>query len=103
MRRQTAGVAFRVCRLPELRRAPTSSEGARTLSVREGGRDPREVPVVLRGARPPAHAVSVARAVVVRPFGVADDGRYAAVEALLPRRGKAAESAAHVMSEVLPD
>ena len=42
---------------------------ASRLTGREGRRDPRDVPLLLRAARPPAHAVGVARAMrsTIRP------------------------------------
>src|SRR6185503_7633372 len=66
-------------------------------------RDPRGVPVVLRGPRPPPDAVGFARPVRIRPLGAAHDGGYAAVQALLRGAGIAAGRATHLMPEVLSD
>ena len=49
-----------------------------------------------------ARALGVARAVGLRPVGAADDGRHAAVQALLPGPGGAAAPAADLVPEVLP-
>ena len=65
-------------------------------------RDPRDVPALLRGARPPAAALGVARAVGLRPVGAADDGGHAPARAVLPRRGAAAAPAPDDRPEVLP-
>ena len=68
----------------------------------EGCRYPGAVSVVLRGARAQAHALRIARAELLRPDGPAHDGRHAAVQALLPRRGDPAREAADELPEVLP-
>src|SRR2546421_5396650 len=65
------------------------------------GRDPRAFPPLLGAARSPPHAVGVARALRLRPLGTADDRGHAALQAVLPRPGAAATSAAHLLPEVL--
>ena len=69
----------------------------------ELGRDPRDVPLLLRGARPQAPAERLARARDARPLGAADHGGHAAAQALLPRAGGAAAPPAHHLPEGLPD
>src|SRR3954452_24056430 len=65
-------------------------------------RDPRDLPVLLRGARPPAPAVGISRAGAARPVGPPDHGGHAPAQALLPRHREAAATPAHVLPEVLP-
>ena len=57
---------------------------------------------VLRGPRPQAAALGVARAVRLRPLRAAHDGGHAPARAVLPRRGEAAASAPGDRAEVLP-
>ncbi len=78
------------------------TDGGPRLQRHELGGDPRAIPVVLRGARPPAAAVGVARAVRPRSLGAAHDGRHAAAQAVLPRRRGAAVAAPDVVPEELP-
>ena len=59
-------------------------------SLRDLRRDPRAVPGLLRGARPPAPAQRVARARELRPLGPAHDRGHAAAQALLPGHREAA-------------
>ena len=47
--------------------------------------DPRDIPLLLRAARPPARALRLAGARLARPLGAADDRRDAALQAQLPR------------------
>ena len=71
-------------------------------SLRDLRRDPRALPGLLRGARPPAPAQRVARARELRPLGPAHDRGHAAAQALLPGHREAAAPAAHHLPEVLP-
>ena len=71
-------------------------------SLRDLRRDPRAVPRLLRGARPPAPAQRVARARELRPLGPAHDRGHAAAQALLPRHREAAAPAHHDVPEELP-
>ena len=77
--------------------------GSRSLRRREFGGDPRDLSVVLRGARAPARALGFADPRLRRPERAADDRRDAAVPALLPRSGDAAGAAAHLLPALLPD
>src|SRR3954453_23866164 len=63
-------------------------------------RDPRDVPCLLRGARPPAPEVRLPRPGVLRPLGPAHDGRHAPAEAVLPGRRAGAAPPADLLSEV---
>src|SRR5689334_16503209 len=65
-------------------------------------RDPRDVPVLLRSARPPAPAVRLARPGVLRPVRPAHDGGHASAQAVLPRGREATAPPADVLPEVLP-
>ena len=65
------------------------------------GRDPRDLPGVLRAARPQAPAVGVARAGDVRRVGPAHDRGHAPAQGLLPGPRDAARAAAHELPEVL--
>ncbi len=65
-------------------------------------RDPPRVHRLLRGARASGRAVGFARAVRARSVGAADDRRHAAVQAVLPRPGRAPESASDDDPALLP-
>ena len=71
-------------------------------NVHEGGRDPRAIPVVLRGAGICACPRRRSCRPCLRPVRAAHHRRHAAVQALLPRRGGAAHAPADLLPEVLP-
>ncbi len=81
--------------------AGTRSSDAPQSPHRDHRRDPRDVPALLRAARPPAPAVGVARARIARRLGPADDGRDAPARAVLQGRGEAAAPAPGDGPEVL--
>ena len=68
----------------------------------EGRRDTRHLPRFLRRARAQDRPLGLARALRPRPLGAADDGRHAAVQALLPRPRATAGAAPRRRAEVLP-
>src|SRR4051812_32967169 len=75
---------------------------ASRLTSREGGRDPREVPLLLRRAGPCPRALGVAGAADVRPVRAAHHRGHAAVQALLPRGADPSGAATHLVPEGLP-
>ena len=82
-------------------RAPGHGAGSRRLRRRELGGNPRDISVVLRGARAPARALGFADPCPDDPTA-AHRRRDAAVPALLPRRGDAAGAAALLLPALLP-
>src|SRR5213082_3446434 len=88
------------------RKVPRWTRGGRGLHLdwdpQEGWGDPRALPLLLRGTGPQADALRLARPFHVRPVRAPHHGRHAAVQALLPGRGEAATSTAHVLPEGVP-
>src|ERR1700727_593983 len=77
--------------------------GRRVRSIDDDlGSDPRALPGLLRGARPPAAALRLAGAAARGSLRAADDGGDAAAEALLPWARSATRVEAHQLPEVLP-
>ena len=86
-------------RSPPLTPLPRGAARLRSSRDDDLGRDPRALPELLRGARPPAHPLGLAGALRARSLGAADGRRDAPAEALLPRPGDAAGAAPDELPE----
>src|SRR4051794_3130439 len=85
------------------RSGPAPGAALSTLPAYALRRDPRAVPGLLRGARPPAHPLGVAGPGRARPVRAAHDRRDAPAQAVLPGPRAAAAPPADLLPEVLPD